>query len=295
MPPSKKKHDNNTHEQMAEDSTKETTETPLNIKHFEELKNLMESTNERIKQMEEKMNQNHNELLSKITKVEATANEALSLARNNQNVINDINESNQYVEENLEKKLKDEIEKATKAIKEEININKLEVQLKSFSIELEDLRNRSMRSTLIFKNIKEEGETTWEETAQVLRDFIVENLNLPYTSEEIDNQISRAHRSKRDDNNDRNGPRPIFAQFCNWRYAEEIKNKIIYLTSRKMLKVYVDNMYSKDLTERRNQALMKRKELMEATPNLVVKMEYPAVLKSKRKGSNDQWKTVQKF
>ena len=62
-------------------------------------------------------------------------------------------------------------------IKEEINIRKIEGQLKAALIELEDLRNRSMRSTLIFKNIKEERKETWEDTARILTNFIVETSN----------------------------------------------------------------------------------------------------------------------
>ena len=39
---------------------------------------------------------------------------------------------------------------------EKLNIKKLEAQAKGTLIELEDLRNRSVRSTLVFKNIREE-------------------------------------------------------------------------------------------------------------------------------------------
>ena len=87
-------------------------------------------------------------------------------------------------------------------IKEEINIRKIEGQLKAALIELEDLRNRSMRSTLIFKNIKEERKETWEDTARILTNFIVEDLKLSYRYDEIDNQISRAHRGSSEDSND---------------------------------------------------------------------------------------------
>ena len=39
------------------------------------------------------------------------------------------------------------------------SIPKIEAEIKGVSIELEDLRNQSMKSTLIFKNIKEESES----------------------------------------------------------------------------------------------------------------------------------------
>ena len=51
-------------------------------------------------------------------------------------------------------------------------IPKIEAQIKRVFIELEDLRNQSMRPTLISKNIKEENESTWEDRARVLGKFI---------------------------------------------------------------------------------------------------------------------------
>ena len=43
-------------------------------------------------------------------------------------------------------------------------ISKIAAQIKEILTELEDLRNRSIRSTLIFKNIHEVNEITWEDT-----------------------------------------------------------------------------------------------------------------------------------
>ena len=60
-------------------------------------------------------------------------------------------------------------------------------------IELEDLRNRCMRSTLIFKNIDQKPNQTWGDTLEILADFLTSEVNLPYTYEEIEMQISRAH------------------------------------------------------------------------------------------------------
>ena len=45
---------------------------------------------------------------------------------------------------------------------------KIKVQLKGILIELEDLRNQSMRSMLIFKNIKEDDKSTCENSVRVL-------------------------------------------------------------------------------------------------------------------------------
>ena len=72
-------------------------------------------------------------------------------------------------------------------------IKKVKAQLKAAMIELEDLRNRSMRSLLVFKNIIEEQNETWEDTRHILSNFITTKLNLSYTKEFIDFMIGRTH------------------------------------------------------------------------------------------------------
>ena len=86
-------------------------------------------------------------------------------------------------------------------IKEELllEITKLQTQTKATIIELEDLRNRTMRYTLIFKNTSGIQNELWEDTSRLLADFITFELDLPYSFEEIDLQISRAHRSTEHD------------------------------------------------------------------------------------------------
>ena len=75
--------------------------------------------------------------------------------------------------------------------------------MKSALIELQDSKNRTMRSNLIFKDINESANGKWENTVQVLPDFIHENINLGYSFKEIDSQTTRAHRSS-DNNNGKN-------------------------------------------------------------------------------------------
>ena len=88
-----------------------------------------------------------------------------------------------------------------------------------------------MRSTLIFKNIPGIQNESWEDSSWLLADFITCELGLPYSFEEIDFQISRAHRSTEQDkdhsNKNQQSPNPIFFQFVNWCIAEEIRNCII--------------------------------------------------------------------
>ena len=120
--------------------------------HFTDPKETMDKVTERISALEIKMMNNHKELMNKIETVEIKTDEALQLAEKNEAEINEISNHQVQIKNELASKLnltlKNEIEK--------LDIKKLEAQIKSTLIELEDLRNRSMHSTIVFKNIREE-------------------------------------------------------------------------------------------------------------------------------------------
>ena len=60
--------------------------------------------------------------------------------------------------------------------KELKEIKKLKIQLKWAVTELEDFRNH-----LIFKSIEQKPNKTWEDTPKIFGDFLVLEVNLPYT------------------------------------------------------------------------------------------------------------------
>ena len=97
-------------------------------------------------------------------------------------------------------------------LKEELNFKKLKTQLKWVVIKLEDFRNH-----LIFKSIEQKPKKTWADTPKIFVEFLVLEVNLPYTYEELAMQISRAYQgTKRDptqNNNRLRGPKPIFVYF----------------------------------------------------------------------------------
>ena len=124
---------------------------------------------------------------------------------------------------------------------------------------------------------------------------------MPYSYDDTDLLISRAHREAENQEDleehqikTHKSPRPIFAQFTNCRDAEEIRSKISMLNSKKQTKVVVNQMFSKDLTVRRDNALKRRCQLLNNPDNnLQVKLIYPATLKNRRKGSIDRWQTLE--
>ena len=83
-------------------------------------------------------------------------------------------------------------------------------------IKLEDQRNWSMRSTLIFKNIHEENKLTWKDTARVPGHFISKVLDMNYSYEKLDMFISRVHRDNQHSSKSHHkGPIPLLAKFPN--------------------------------------------------------------------------------
>ena len=275
--------------------------TKVNKQQFDELKEILTQTNEKINNLQTQLTDNHKELLEKVSQVEETLKEALRIAQKNEADIFEIKNKQDKTKTELKTELLGTVNNDIKH-HEEI-IRKLEVQLKGALIELDDMRNRSMRSTLIFKNIPEKSKETWEDTCDTLANFIDTKLDLPYSYEDIDMTISRAHRGSDDpDQNGGNdnprvthGPKPIFAKFNNWRIAEEIRNAVIRETSKRNLNVYVSQMYSKSLTARRNEALKFRRDHLNKNPNTQVKLDYPATLRSRPKGSRGGWKVLQSF
>ena len=196
--------------------------------------------------MKTTIKQNHQEVIFKIENVEKKTEEALILAKQNKTEINNINkdynEFKKHCNPDLINNLTD-------------HINKLEAQVRGTIMEIEDLRNRSMRNTLIFRNLPEENNETWEDTCGLLGSYIYSKLNLPYDQDTIDSQISRAHQGSEEksrnvveSSNPRQGPKPVFAQFVNWCFTEEVKAGIIKVNTQKRTNVTVNNMYSKELT-----------------------------------------------
>ena len=211
----------------------------------------MEKVTESISALEIKMMNNHKELMNNIETIKKKTDEALQLAKKNEAEINEI--SNHQVQ--IKNELASELNLTLKNEIDKLNIKKLEAQVRGTLIELEDLMNRSMRSTLVFKNIREEHYETWEDTCKTLSHFIISELNMPYSYDDIDLLINRAHRGAENQEDleehqikNHKGAKPIFAQFTNWRVAEEIRNKIVMFNAKKQTKVVVNQVFSKDLT-----------------------------------------------
>ena len=113
-----------------------------------------------------------------MTRVEESTKKALDIAIKNEADIRKIELKQQLLKEEITEELAYNIKEE---LKEKFSFKELETQLKEAMIELEDLRNRSMRSTLIFKTIDQKPRETWEDASKILAEFLTPEVNLPYT------------------------------------------------------------------------------------------------------------------
>ena len=150
---------------------------PTINQQLKELKDILTETNKKITALDQRVTNNHNELMNtmeRIAKVEETVSKAYQNKLKNEQEIFDIKNNHDQLKNQIDTK----INNAKYEIKQELNIKKLETQLRGDLMELEDLRNRSMRWTLIFKNVKEENNERWNDTARILCIYIVDQLDL---------------------------------------------------------------------------------------------------------------------
>ena len=162
-----------------------------------------------------------------------------------------------------------------------VEILKNSNELKSLQNELEDLRNRQMRKTLVFYGFPEKGSETWEESRQLLEKHF-KTCGL----EAVD--IDRAHRANtRNNSNDRGKARPIFAEFVTWQDSSYILQNASKLSRfpkshgskvKTSGKIHIQKLYGKKTVEERNKMLKIRKFFLLTNPDWKVSLTYPAIL-----------------
>ena len=134
--------------------------------------------------------------------------------------------------------------------------------------EIENRTNRSLRETLVFKNIpEEEGENSYKETKELLATTI--NRHCPEITYEVAlNQIKRAHRERNRNFDDyeqsRQGKRIIYAAFHSWDLCQKIIESFrVKCIKDRNFNISVDQKYGPLTTKRRQKAFLERKKLKE--------------------------------
>ena len=150
--------------------------------------------------------------------------------------------------------------------------------------EIDDLCNRSMRKTLVFRGLPEkaDGADTWQNVWKFLLKFLA-----LYDPDIAHLSIDRAHRSaqKIDPHKSKSPrPRPVFAEFVSWQDASRVLmmatkiGKMPYEFEGHEYNISLEQMVSKSVMEKRQTVLKVRKYLMNENPNWLASLRFPAIL-----------------
>ena len=132
----------------------------------------------------------------------------------------------------------------------------------------------------------------WDDTTSILGNEIAKVTGI----DKVDarNMIERSHRSR--PNQRKAGKRNIFAAFHDWNDSEFVKEAFRTAASKnKNNGIYVDQKYGSDTTWRRNQALIRRKELKAAKTITNGYVSFPAKLMVKYKSTDKSYVPFEKF
>ena len=135
--------------------------------------------------------------------------------------------------------LKDDLKEEITELEQRLTqpTNKILQELETLKEENRNLRNRSMRSTLIFRGTPEsEQSDVWEDVSKNLVNRLCD-MQTRSSPLRVQSAINTAHRSPKSDFD--KGCRPIYAQFVNWRYADNLQRRLIALQASKKSKLTV--------------------------------------------------------
>ena len=166
--------------------------------------------------VEDQINKHHEQFIDMIKDIEQKANSAFGLASSNSEVIAENAErisSQQFDYQSLVER-----------------IEAVETKNKELIDELEDSKNRSMRKTLVFRNIRQpQQRESWDQTKQTLANeilIVMPDLNKDF----IISKIERAHRAK---GNNYGTILPVIAKFLDWTFSEQFKSSFIRAAKNK--------------------------------------------------------------
>ena len=155
--------------------------------------------------------------------------------------------------------------------------NSQKQEIEELQNSMEDQINRGMRSTLIFKGIKEEeNEFSWEDTTNVLANQLSPILNCDPM--QIVGDIERAHRGKGSKS------RNIYVKFNSWKASDQISKLIIKANRSKITHITVSQMYGPKTTAIMNEKLKLRKDIIKDHKAWKMYVAYPGTLMLKKPG-----------
>ena len=160
---------------------------------------------------------------------------------------------------------------------------KLTEEIEKVKERVEERTNRQLRQTLVIKGVPEQPKETWEQTKQLLAHTIAENVQTTYTS--AYQLLNRVHRSAPSDNPNKRGQRDIYANIYSWDHCTRLVDDFRHLNVRGQSNIHVEFKYGPLTTNRRIQAMGRRKELKAAGHIISGYVAYPARLMVKATGT----------
>ena len=164
----------------------------------------------------------------------------------------------------------------------ENEISQRDKKIEQLALEIDDLRNRGMRKTLIIKGIPEgaEGNDSWDNVKAFIISFLETHAGISGVG------VDRAHRAAKKNTPSASSaqapsiPRAIFVEFKFWedsskvlRNAGEIcKKGFVY--KGKNHRISVEQMVSKRVQAKKQDALKVRKYLLHQNPNWTISVRY---------------------
>ena len=189
-------------------------------------------------------------------------------------------------------KLADSAENQARALgieNEELKRNQRESidKIEKLELMVDDLQGRSRHNTLIFKGFPEriEGDnSSWDKVSTLILDFLHDYLDI----DESKIVIERAHRtpmhlSTKQGTRSTDKPRPIYVAFLSWQMsslvlsnAHKLKdNPLVYGEEQNETQIYIEQMHSPLVTQKRKEMLIKRWKLRQKHLDWKIIMKYP--------------------
>ena len=162
--------------------------------------------------------------------------------------------------------------------------------------EIDEITNRSMRTNVIIKGIPEVNVEDWDVTKDIVAETLATLSN--ENPETIARKLDRVHRGGKKEGKK---PRHIYANFiystdASYYVSLAVKKAVDAHNKREPAPTWrMDHQYSKKLTERRDKALVHRKELMGRKEYVQCKLVYPAKLLGRKDKNVKKWDFVKEF
>ena len=166
--------------------------------------------------------------------------------------------------------------------------------VKTVEAKIEERTNRQMRKTLVIKGIKELKHESWEDTHNLVAETICSNIKHCSYDDAYD-MFDRIHRGPPTKNASKVGKRDIYAALNQWDDCEYLIDKFRKLNRKdKNLQIYIDYKYGPLTTQRQNEALKTRREMLDNNDIVQGYISYPAKLFVKR-STNSEWEMFKDF